>query len=67
LAGGFGSAVLELACDRGWDTRLMRRLGIPDSYAEHGDRAELLADMGMSVEGIVEACREMSGETAGAL
>lgn len=66
LMGGFGSAVLELACDRGWDTRHMRRLGIPDLFVEHGARAELLADLGMSVEGVVEACREMSGETANA-
>ncbi|GAB5404069.1 MAG: 1-deoxy-D-xylulose-5-phosphate synthase [Aureliella sp.] len=64
LMGGFGSAVLELACDRGWDTRQMKRLGLPDSFVEHGDRAELLADCGMSVDGIVDACRELAGEAA---
>lgn len=60
LAGGFGSAVLELACDQGWDTRGMRRLGIPDEFAEHGDRKELLADFGMSPDRIFELCQELA-------
>jgi 1-deoxy-D-xylulose-5-phosphate synthase len=60
LMGGFGSAVLELACDRGWDTRTMRRLGIPDQFVEHGERDELLAEMRMSVDGLVEVCRELA-------
>lgn len=67
LMGGFGSAVLERACDRGWDTRHMRRLGIPDLYVEHGERDALLAGLGMSVEGLVSACRELSGAAANAL
>ena len=60
LTGGFGSAVLEAACNNGWDTRKLRRLGIPDEFVEHGDRKELLADMGMSVEGLVTACRDLA-------
>ncbi|MCA9193079.1 MAG: 1-deoxy-D-xylulose-5-phosphate synthase [Planctomycetales bacterium] len=62
LMGGFGSAVLELACDQGWETRGLRRLGIPDYFVEHGERDELLADFGLSVEGLVKACREMAGQ-----
>ncbi|MEM8734160.1 MAG: 1-deoxy-D-xylulose-5-phosphate synthase [Planctomycetota bacterium] len=65
LMGGFGSAVLERACDKGWDTRHMRRLGLPDEFVEHGDRKELLADCGMSVEGIVDLCRQFNGDPAG--
>lgn len=67
LMGGFGSAVLELACDQGWDTRCARRLGIPDRFVEHGDRAELLADLGMSVERMADACRELASQRAEAL
>ncbi len=67
LMGGFGGAVLELASDRGWDTRSMRRLGIPDQFIEHGDRTELLAEMGMSAEGIAAACRQLAGQTAEAV
>jgi 1-deoxy-D-xylulose-5-phosphate synthase len=58
LAGGFGSAVLELAVDEGLDTRPLRRLGIPDRFIEHGERSELLADLGLDVDGLVLACRK---------
>jgi 1-deoxy-D-xylulose-5-phosphate synthase len=58
LIGGFGSAVLELAADEGLDTRRLRRLGIPDQFVEHGERSELLADLGLDAEGIAQACRQ---------
>jgi 1-deoxy-D-xylulose-5-phosphate synthase len=57
LAGGFGSALLEAACDAGLDTSRIRRLGIPDRFIEHGERAEQLADLGLDRRGIAEACR----------
>ncbi|MFO0913162.1 MAG: 1-deoxy-D-xylulose-5-phosphate synthase [Pirellulales bacterium] len=59
LMGGFGSAVLELACDEGWDTRHLRRLGIPDHYVEHAERTELLSDLGLDAAGIADTCREL--------
>jgi 1-deoxy-D-xylulose-5-phosphate synthase len=62
--GGFGSAVLELANDQGWDTRHLRRLGIPDAFIEHGERDELLAEMGMSVDGLVTLCQSLAAQTA---
>ncbi len=43
LVGGFGSAVLETACDLGLDACKVRRLGVPDRFIEHGERAELLS------------------------
>jgi 1-deoxy-D-xylulose-5-phosphate synthase len=61
LMGGFGSALLEAACDHGWDTTRMRRVGIPDRFIEHGERDELLADLGLSTSRLAEACVEMSG------
>ncbi len=57
LAGGFGSAVLEAAADAGLPARHVRRLGIPDRFIEHGERGELLADLGLDVAGIVNAAR----------
>lgn len=60
LAGGFGSAVLEAAADAGVDASRVRRLGIPDYYIEHGERDELLADLGMDVTGILAACHEFT-------
>ena len=57
LMGGFGSAVLEAASDAGLNTSHIRRLGIPDRYVEHGERALLLADLGLDADGIARACR----------
>ncbi len=62
LAGGFGSAVLEAAADAHLDTTRVRRLGIPDFYVEHGERDELLADLGLDVESIVGTCRGLASE-----
>lgn len=59
LMGGFGSAVLEAASDAGLDTRHLRRLGIPDKFVEHGERGELLADLGLDANGIAAACRKL--------
>ena len=57
--GGFGSAVLEAAADAGSNASRVRRLGIPDQFIEHGERGELLADLGLDAAGIAAACRSM--------
>src|SRR6185503_19225127 len=57
LMGGFGSAVLEAAADAGLNTSHIRRLGIPDKFIEHGERGELLADLGLDAAGIAATCR----------
>jgi 1-deoxy-D-xylulose-5-phosphate synthase len=60
LMAGFGSAVLEAAADSGIDTSHVRRHGIPDEFIEHGERGELLADLGLDAAGIAMACRTMA-------
>ena len=60
LMGGFGSAVLEAANNASLRTEHVRCLGIPDYYVEHGDRDSLLADLGLDVNGLVAAAREMA-------
>jgi 1-deoxy-D-xylulose-5-phosphate synthase len=57
--GGFGSAVGEAAVDHGWDGRKLRSLAIPDRYIEHGDRGQLLEEIGLDPDGIVKAALEM--------
>jgi 1-deoxy-D-xylulose-5-phosphate synthase len=57
LEGGFGSAVLEAANAAGLDARNVVRLGIPDRFIEHGERGELLAELGLDVPGICAAVR----------
>ncbi len=61
LAGGFGSAVLEAAADAGLDASCLRRLGLPDHFIEHGEREELLADLGLDAAGIAQTCLELAG------
>jgi 1-deoxy-D-xylulose-5-phosphate synthase len=58
LMTGFGSAVLELANSAGLRTDHIRRLGVPDQFIEHAERADLLADMSLDVNGIVRAALE---------
>src|SRR6266849_5445925 len=57
LQGGFGSALLEAANAAGLDTRNIVRLGIPDRFVEHAERAELLADLALDLGSICQAVR----------
>lgn len=61
LMGGFGSAVLEAVNEVGLDASRVHRLGLPDRFTEHGDRADLLADLGLDATGIAKTCCELSG------
>jgi 1-deoxy-D-xylulose-5-phosphate synthase len=61
LEGGFGSALLEAANAAGLDSRHVIRLGIPDRFIEHAERAELLADLGLDVNGICDTVRRARG------
>jgi 1-deoxy-D-xylulose-5-phosphate synthase len=64
LAGGFGSAVLELLERRGLLAQGLptRRLGLPDAFVTHGDPAKQRAELGLDRDGIARACRELAGE-----
>ncbi|MFM8893025.1 MAG: transketolase C-terminal domain-containing protein, partial [Planctomycetia bacterium] len=61
LVTGFGSAVLEAVNDAGIHSGQIRRLGLPDRFVEHGERGELLADLGLDATGIAAACRQLAG------
>jgi 1-deoxy-D-xylulose-5-phosphate synthase len=61
LEGGFGSAVLEAANDAGLDARHVLRLGLPDRFIEHGERGELMADLGLDVSGLCATVRRAVG------
>ena len=61
IVGGFGSAVLEAACDAGLNTSHIKRLGIPDQFIEHGNRADLLDSLGLSAASLIRLCRELAG------
>ncbi|HUY93086.1 MAG TPA: 1-deoxy-D-xylulose-5-phosphate synthase [Pirellulales bacterium] len=60
LMGGFGSAVLEAISDAGLSAAHVRRLGVPDRFVEHGERGELLADLGLDPAGLAQSARELA-------
>ena len=62
LQGGFGSAVLEAANDAGLETSHIRRLGIPDRYIQHAERAEQLEELGLTPRAIADMCSQMAAE-----
>lgn len=53
--GGFGSAVLEALHDAGIQGFQVKRLGIRDTFVEHGSREVLRAKYGIDADGIVKA------------
>ena len=53
-AGGAGSAVAQALRDGGVDTPL-RDLGLPARFLAHGKRPEILAEAGLTPDGIVDA------------
>ncbi|MBM4313368.1 MAG: 1-deoxy-D-xylulose-5-phosphate synthase [Deltaproteobacteria bacterium] len=61
LIGGFGSAVIELFMEKGLTGVTVRRLGIPDEFAQHATQKELRQLYGIDGEGIAAAAREMMG------
>ncbi|MFM7321100.1 MAG: 1-deoxy-D-xylulose-5-phosphate synthase [Armatimonadota bacterium] len=59
IAGGFGSAVLELLADQGASDVRVRRIGLPDGFVEHGSIPILRRQVGMDVDGVVAAARAL--------
>ncbi len=53
-AGGFGSAVCEALSDMSLDASVLR-LAIPDCFVTHGAMDKLLADVGLTAEGVRDA------------
>ncbi|MBA3255236.1 MAG: 1-deoxy-D-xylulose-5-phosphate synthase [Pyrinomonadaceae bacterium] len=59
LAGGFGSAVLELLEENGLQDKVrVVRMGIPDRLVTHGDPKLLLAKYGLDTDGIYTRVKE---------
>jgi 1-deoxy-D-xylulose-5-phosphate synthase len=57
IAGGFGSAVMEYATEKGFQNNIVR-LGLPDAFVEHGSTSELQHLCGIDVESIVRLLRK---------
>ena len=52
LAGGFGSAVLEAIAEAGLEDVSVHRIGMPDSFIEHGTAADQRRRLQLDAEGI---------------
>lgn len=63
-AGGFGSAVLEAANAAGAAADRIHIAAIPDRFIEHGDRAELLADLELDAVGLRRRVLALAPDTA---
>ncbi|WP_395093039.1 1-deoxy-D-xylulose-5-phosphate synthase [Armatimonas sp.] len=59
LAGGFGSAIVELLADRGLTDVQVTRMGLPNHFVEHGPIPKLRELVGMDAVGIVKAAEEL--------
>ena len=61
VKGGLGSAVLEFMADNGYTPRV-KRIGIADSFIEHGSIPELYKLCGLDAESIAEEIRKLMND-----
>jgi 1-deoxy-D-xylulose-5-phosphate synthase len=54
ITGGFGSAVSEAIQDIGKPNITVKRIGLPDSYVEHGTIPKLQELCGMDAKSVVQ-------------
>ncbi len=62
LAGGFSGAVLETLNDQGISGFTLKRLGIDDTFVEHGAQDTLRSLHGLDAVAIAEAARRMTAD-----
>ncbi|HVX83294.1 MAG TPA: 1-deoxy-D-xylulose-5-phosphate synthase [Phycisphaerae bacterium] len=65
MVNGFGTAVIEHATEKRYDTRLVTRLGLPDRFVKFASRSEQLAEVGLDAAGIARSVRAAVEEAAG--
>lgn len=65
LMGGIGSAILELASEKGMDGSKMMRLGIPDAFVSFMSRPEQLSSLGLDGAGISKKVLDRLGAAVG--
>lgn len=62
LMGGMGSAISEFMIDNDYTSKITR-LGIPDSYIEHGSQTELHKHCNYDTESIIETVKKIVGKS----
>ncbi len=61
LNGGFGSAVMELLAENKLQNKLVKRIGIPDKFIEHGGQNQMRDLYNLSSRGIKEYLLDILG------
>ena len=61
LQGGFGSAILECLNDNNITSFSLKRIGIADTFVEHGSQDLLRAKYGIDAQAIVNTAKELMG------
>ncbi|MDC0480227.1 1-deoxy-D-xylulose-5-phosphate synthase [Candidatus Marinimicrobia bacterium] len=61
ITGGFGDGVASYLLENGFNGK-MKKLGLPDSFVEHGSRDELLSLIGLDVDGVANSISDFVGE-----
>jgi 1-deoxy-D-xylulose-5-phosphate synthase len=64
MIGGFGSAVAECLARHGVHDVFLHMVGIPDRFVDHGSPAELAAEVGLDVPGLMHQVRGALGKEA---
>lgn len=59
LSGGFGSAVIECLADANVVGYKIKRIGIPDTFVEHGEKSVLRAKYGLDANGIYTIAKQL--------
>jgi 1-deoxy-D-xylulose-5-phosphate synthase len=59
LHGGFGSGILEFLADQGLSNIIIKRLGIADTFVEHGPQDILREHYGIDKKRIIEETRKL--------
>ncbi|MDX1421121.1 MAG: 1-deoxy-D-xylulose-5-phosphate synthase, partial [Rubricoccaceae bacterium] len=64
VIGGAGAAVVEWASDHGLAGPEVVRLGLPDTFVEHGSQRQLHDEVGIGPDGLVATALRLVGQTA---
>ena len=59
--GGFGDGVAGWLLENGFQGQF-KKLGLPDTFVEHGSRYQILTMLGLDVDGVAQSIRNFVGE-----
>ena len=63
IVGGFGDGVSSWLLENNFQGRI-KRLGLPDSFIQHGKRDELLSEIGLDENGIIDTIKSLVNTTS---